>query len=212
MIVAIGRVSPMGVELLGTGFIIGESLVATAAHITAAKEDGLCVVFKSSDFLNEYQDTTNSQVQYNPAVIRSFDATSDVAILECAGQRFGPICNLRSTDTVKPLDGIFSLGYPHCVDGRMVLTAQTSTIGARVILDCGGAKRKHLVLNVLTRPGQSGSPIFSDYGARNVIAMILGSYRPSGNGTILIGNVDPAALNQTTHAISAEYIKEMINA
>jgi hypothetical protein len=36
--------------------------------------------------------------------------------------------------------------------------------------------------------------------------MVVGSYAPNGGGGILLGDVDPATLHQTTHAISAEYV------
>ena len=55
----------------------------------------------------------------------------------------------------------------------------------------------------------SGSPIIVP-GSSSISAMLIGSYAPQvTNGGISIGGIDPQTLHQTTHAISAAYIKEM---
>lgn len=65
-------------------------------------------------------------------------------------------------------------------------------------------------MNIQSRPGQSGSPIVI-HESRSIAAMLIGSYAPQDNsGRISIGGIDPQTLHQTTHAISATYIKEMI--
>jgi hypothetical protein len=89
------------------------------------------------------------------------------------------------------------------------LTEQRSSVGARIILGSQGIKTKHLVLNVQARPGQSGSPVFSDDG-KLLVAMVIGSYAPGGGGGVIVGGIDPQTLHQTTHAISAEYITEIL--
>ena len=43
-----------------------------------------------------------------------------------------------------------------------------------------------------------------------IAGILIGSYAPQVNGSISIGGIDPQTLHQTTHAISAEYIKEML--
>jgi len=40
--------------------------------------------------------------------------------------------------------------------------------------------------------------------------MVIGSYAPSIEGGIRLGNIDPYTLHQTTHAVSAEYIASML--
>lgn len=43
-----------------------------------------------------------------------------------------------------------------------------------------------------------------------LVAMIIGSYAPNSGGSISLGGVDPHTLHQTTHAVSAEYILQML--
>lgn len=64
-------------------------------------------------------------------------------------------------------------------------------------------------MNIQTRPGQSGSPVFRESDSM-LVAMIIGSYAPNSSGSISLGGVDPHTLHQTTHAVSAEYILQML--
>ena len=103
---------------------------------------------------------------------------------------------------------ISSFGFPHADNGRMVLTQQDTTIGARILIESGRIKSKHVVLNTQARPGQSGSPVFKSADGE-LIAIIIGSYAPGGGGGISLGGVDPSTLHQTTQAVSAEYLLSM---
>ena len=106
-------------------------------------------------------------------------------------------------------ENISIFGYPHCDHGRMVLTQQNTSVGAKILINSSGIKAKNIVLNIKSRPGQSGSPIIVP-GSSSISAMLIGSYAPQvTNGGISIGGIDPQTLHQTTHAISAAYIKEM---
>jgi hypothetical protein len=100
------------------------------------------------------------------------------------------------------------VGFPHVTEGRRVLTYQTITVGAKILIESSGIKTKHLVMNIQAKPGQSGSPMFSRKDGR-VVAMLLGSYAP-GQAGVIIGGINPQTLHQTTHAISSEYILNMI--
>lgn len=209
IILAVGRTGPAGISLLGTAFSIGGNRFVTAAHLTQQNDDGLILCLPWIEGINQYQDTTINQVNFRPARITTFDPIADIAILEVNDLAVATDVVLSGTDDVPPGANVSSLGFPHCGDGRMVLTYQQTVVGARVLLAAGPLKRKHLVLNVLTRPGQSGSPIFVGNSNR-ICAMLLGGYIPARQGSVLIGGIDPAALHQTTHAVSAEYIREML--
>lgn len=209
VILAVGRIGAGGVQLLGTAFHVGGGKFATAAHLTGQDENNLVLILPRVTNIAEYQDTSDTEVQTSPAKIAEFDPIHDIAILEAQSLHANSTIQLVSTDVTPPGTRIVSLGFPHCVDGRLVITQQSSTIGARVLLANGAAKAKHLVLNVLTRPGQSGSPVFVE-NTSNVCAMILGSYIPPRSESVILGDIDPASLHQTTHAISAEYIRGML--
>lgn len=208
-VMAVARNNPEGATLLGTAFWLGGGKFATAAHLLSQTDSNLVLVVANAANISDYQDTTNSHVNFITARIFKYDPIADVAILEAANPLTGTTPPLLvGTDEVGSGTDVFSLGYPHCGDGRLVLTLQSTAVGARVLLPVGPLKMKNLVLNILTRPGQSGSPVFIR-GTNKICAMILGAYAPPG-GRIKIGGVDPAALHQTTHAVSAEYIKAML--
>ena len=100
-------------------------------------------------------------------------------------------------------------GFPHCVEGRRALTFQKAEIGAKVLLASGGIKSKHAVINIQSRPGQSGSLIFSPHNQR-ISGVLMGAWAPKSSGGISLGGINPRELHQTTHCISAEYIREML--
>ena len=92
----------------------------------------------------------------------------------------------------------------------MVLTQQNTSVGAKILVNSSGIMAKNIVLNIQSRLGQSGSPIVIP-ASRSIVAMLIGSYTPQSNSRgISIGGINPQTLHQTTHAISATYIKEMI--
>jgi S1-C subfamily serine protease len=159
--------------------------------------------------LNAYQDTTDNSVKVAPTKIVQYDPIRDIAILQLPGLGMNFSYSLGGVDETAVGTEIFSLSFPHADHGRKVLTYQQGTIGARVLLGAHNAKTKHIILNSQARPGQSGSPIFDSKGNR-VLAMLIGSYAPGGGGGISLGGVDPHTLHQTTHAISAEYIAQLL--
>lgn len=207
-IFAVGRTSPTGIQLLGTAFTIGGAYLATTAHVTGPADANLCAVVPRIGQLNDYQDTTDSQVNTVPATLAAYDPIRDIAILKIDGN-FNTNIQLGSTDGLTVGSLVASIGYPHADHGRLVMTEQQSAVGARVILSAQGIKTKHIILNVQARPGQSGSPVLTIDG-RFIAAMIVGSYAPGGASGISLGGVDPHTLHQTTHAISAEYIRELL--
>lgn len=210
VIVAVGRASPAGVELLGTSFAVGERTFATAAHITNQNDAGLVLIVPKIRKLSDFQDTTDQSIQTVPVKIREYDPIHDIAILETVDIRMAFPYVLGGADDAPSGTSIISAGFPHADFGRLVLTQQASTVGARILMQAGPVKAKHLVMNVQTRPGTSGSPVL--LGNQNrVVAMVIGSYAPKiEGGGIRLGNIDPYTLHQTTHAVSAEYIASMI--
>jgi S1-C subfamily serine protease len=187
---------------------VGNGQIATTAHVSGASDKDLVVVLPRGGNLDDYQDTTDSSVKTSDAKIAEYDPVKDISILSIHAQMIMPYA-LGNADEAAVGTEIFSLGFPHADHGRLVLTYHRGNVGARILLGAQGIKTKHIVLNAQARPGQSGSPVFNANGTR-VVAMLIGSYAPGGGGGISLGGVDPHTLHQTTHAISAHYIAEMI--
>lgn len=206
----VGRITPNGVSLLGTTFFINKpGLLATAAHVVGNNDNGLVIIMNTVQSIQDYQDTSNTQVRYIPAKIKEINPLYDVCVLEVL-QKIQSNFELKSTDAIHVGENISLFGYPHCNHGRMVLTQQNTSVGAKILINSSGIKAKNIVLNIQSRPGQSGSPIVIPE-SRSIAAMLIGSYAPeSARGGISLGGIDPQTLHQTTHAISTEYIKEMI--
>lgn len=208
-IYAVARVTPEGNAVLGTAFLVGKSRLATAAHLTGGDDRGLVILLNDYKSFGEYQETKERQIQYSAVRIHAIDTFRDICILAPEGD-IEAHYKIGSTDLVVPGQTAVTFGFPHANTGRIVLTQQNVQVGAKVIIETGAISGKHLVLNTFAQPGQSGSPVF-DLEIETVVAMILGAYAPAGGGGISLGGVNPAALNQTTHAVSAEYITKMIS-
>ncbi|MED4601596.1 serine protease [Paenibacillus validus] len=207
-IVSVGRITPDGVNLLGTAFVVAHNKLATTKHVTNGDDTNLIIIVPKVRSINEYQDTSDNKIQTIKARICEIDPFKDICILtiehEVATQY-----HLSSTDTIQPGSPVITYGFPHANHGRLVLTQQDTHVGAKILIDSNGIKSKHIVLNTLARPGQSGGPVFNPSNM-SIIGMLIGAYIPNGGSGVLVGGIDPASLNQTTHVISAEYIREMI--
>jgi S1-C subfamily serine protease len=208
VVVAIGRTSPAGVQLLGTAFALGKpGFLGTASHVVGTDDTNLVIVGKPLQTLHDYQDTSDQKVHLMPVKIHASDPFHDLVVLKAKSLVFSQL-KITGADAVKVGTPVSSFGYPHADHGRMVLTQQDSSIGARILIESGGIKAKHVVLNTQARPGQSGSPVFRrDTG--ELVAVLVGSYAPGGGGEISLGGVDPHTLHQTTHAVSCEYLLKM---
>lgn len=204
--VAILRNHPSGARVLGSGFLIGEGLIATTKHVTDGDDRNLYISFPSY-IEGEYQDSRNLKMGALEVTIKEIDPIKDICILEFDGAVDVPY-KLSGTDFVQVGEPTIAYGYPHADQDRRILTQHISNVGAKVLLESNGILSKHIVLNTQARPGQSGGPVFNTTG--DIIGMLIGSFAPGGGGGISLGGVDPHTLHQTTHVISAEYIKEMI--
>ncbi|WP_246451906.1 S1 family peptidase [Alkalicella caledoniensis] len=205
----VGRITQNGINLLGTAFMLGApGYFATASHVTNNDDKNLVIILNKTESFYNYQDTTNKKVNSIPAKIHATDPFCDLSIIKVENGATSNV-NISGADECVPGDSVAIFGFPHADQGRMVLTEQRTQIGAKVMIESGGIKTKHIILNVQSRPGQSGGPIIK-LSSMEVVGILIGSYAPSSNGGISIGGIDPQTLHQTTHAVSAEYLKEMI--
>lgn len=210
MVVVIGRIGPKGIQMLGTGFFVqNDGVIATPRHVVGDSDKGLVVLMPHISDFTQYQDTSDTSCQSVPATIIESDPIRDIALIKIPELTFnGQLPQLGSFDSVDVSENIHIYGYPHCVEGRRVLTYQGAEIGSKVLLESNGIKSKYAVINIQSRPGQSGSVIFSPK-SQKIVGMLNGAYVPEGGG-ISLGGINPHELNQTTQCISAHYIKEML--
>lgn len=210
VVFALVRATPSGGCPLGTAFALGGRRIATCLHVVAGDDRGLNVVMPRDRF-DDYQDATNPEYRMQPVEIEHVDPVHDLAILRFRepSTEVDVSYSLGSTDAVAVGDAVTILGYPHLDTGRVVLTQHDTTVGARVLLGNKGIGGKHLVLNSVVRPGQSGGPV-GHPKSRTIVAVVVGSYGPQGSGKLLVSGVDPASINQSGHAVSAEYLQAMI--
>ncbi|GGY88330.1 S1 family peptidase [Shewanella fodinae] len=209
IVVVIGRVGTNGISMLGTGFFVkNNGLIATTRHVVGDSEQGLVILAPHINDINAFQDTSDTSCQAMPVKIQEIDPVKDLAILKVDAQFNGQLPTIGSFDEVEVSESVGIFGFPHCVEGRRVLTFQRAEIGSKVLLESTGIKSKYAVINTQARPGQSGSLIFSPK-LQKIVGMLNGAYAPEGAG-ISLGGINPRELHQTTQCISAEYIKEMI--
>jgi hypothetical protein len=210
VVFAVGRTTPSGVNLLGTAFLLNkEGIFATCAHVTDSNDQNLVIALKPHlNNLNDYQDTTDKQVQFVNASIKEIDPVHDLCTLETETDEKSNFI-IDSTDSLNISDNVGIFGYPHANHGRMILTHQRTEIGAKILIESSGIKSKHIVLNIQSRPGQSGGPVINLKNGK-LAAVIVGSYAPQAQGGISLGGIDPQTLHQTTHAISAQYLNDLM--
>lgn len=211
VVYAIGRLEAGGdARLLGTAFAVGGRKVATAYHVAGANTSNMVLAIPRIASIGDYQDTSETSIKMIPLELVAADPMRDLAIFSTpSGTVIQHSYSLGGSDTIPPGTAVETWGFPHAISGRMVLTQQKAHVGARILINSAGEKSKHIVLNTQAREGQSGGPVL-DARTGVVAAVLIGSYAPGGGGGISLGGVDPATLHQTTHAVSAEYLQEML--
>ncbi len=208
-VVTIGKITPQHVEMLGTGFFISSNKVATTHHVVGSQSEGIVVLAPNINDIDAYQDTSNNCCQPVQARIVDIDPIKDLAILEIEALLSGTLPEIGGFDEVIVSEEVGIFGFPHSVEGRRVLTFQKAEVGAKVLLDSNGIKSKHAVINTQSRPGQSGSLVFSPR-LEKIVGVLVGAYAPDSHSGISLGGINPRELHQTTHCISSEYLREML--
>lgn len=209
LVFSVARLCEDGATPLGTAFLINQpGILVTAAHVVGGSDSNLVIMLNNVTSINQYQDTSLNNFEYVNASIKEYDPIRDICILEIP-YKIRSSLSLGSSDLLNVGDNISLFGYPHCNHGRVILTQHNTSIGAKILFNQFGIKTKNIVLNFQAQPGQSGSPIISE-NRTSIDAILIGAYSPQNTGGISIGGINPQTLHQTTHAVSAHYIKEML--
>lgn len=208
IVMILGRITPTHIEMLGTAFMISnDGVIGTPRHVIGDNPNGIVVLMPHIGKINEYQDVSNNQCDPIEARVIEIDPIKDLALLKVNINFSGKLPSIGSLDEISVGETLEIFGFPHCTEGRRVLTFQRTEIGAKILLESNGIKSKHAVLNIQSRPGQSGSAVFSSRVGK-IVGVLIGTYAPQTG--IIIGNINPAELNQTTQIVSAEYLREMM--
>lgn len=208
IVLVIGRIQNNEINMLGTCFLIEKGkYIVVPRHVIGDSDENLAILLPSMNSINEYQDTTITRAHYINAKIIASDPFRDISILKPIKPIIAPEVLLGEIDNVKVMGQTYIIGFPHCTEGRRVLTVQEADVGAKILLESNNIKSKYIVVNTQTRPGQSGSLVYEPKSNR-IIAMLIGAFAP--NSGISLGGINPRELHQTTHCISVEYILNMI--
>lgn len=209
LVYVVGRLTPQSVQMLGTAFLISkEGHVATTHHVSGSADENLVILAPHINDINTFQDLSDTSAKPVPVEIAEIDPIRDLAILKSNLKFTGTIPTLGSFDDDNVGDPIGIFGFPHCVEGRRALTYQQTEIGAKVLMETNGIRSKHAVINTQSRPGQSGSLVFSPKD-ESISGVLVGAWIP-GKGGISLGGINPRELHQTTHCVSAEYLEDML--
>ena len=209
IVLAIGKTQNGVINMLGTCFLIEKGkYIVVPRHVIGDNDENLSIILPSMRSINEYQDTTVTRANCIGVKIIASDPFRDISILKPIQSITAPEVLLGNIDNIKIMEQTYIIGFPHCTEGRKVLTVQEADVGAKILLESNNIKSKYIVVNTQTRPGQSGSLVY-DPKSNKIIAMLIGAFAPDSG--ISLGGINPRELHQTTHCISAEYILKMLN-
>lgn len=205
----LARITPQGGESLGTCFLLNKSgHFATALHATEQSDQGLIIYGPTVEKLNDYQNASLEEHAYYEVEIVAADPIRDLCILKLKNDISNSLnLVITGTDNVRVGESVYMVGFPHATDNRSILTCQNTSVGAKTLMSSAGVDFKSMVINTQTSSGQSGSPVFK-VSNNELVGIVTGTYDSPSAG-IRFGRISPGAINQTTFAVSAEYLRNM---
>ena len=83
LVYVVGKLTPTGVQMLGTGFLVSkEGHIVTSHHVTGSENSNLVVLAPHISDINSYQDIDNNQCTPLSTTITDIDPIHDLAILK----------------------------------------------------------------------------------------------------------------------------------
>ncbi len=134
--------------------------IVVPRHVIGDNDENLSIILPSMRSINEYQDTTVTRANCIGVKIIASDPFRDISILKPIQSITAPEVLLGNIDNIKIMEQTYIIGFPHCTEGRKVLTVQEADVGAKILLESNNIKSKYIVVNTQTRPGQSGSLVY----------------------------------------------------
>lgn len=207
LVYVIGRVTPSGVEMLGTGFLVSrDGVIATTHHVVGSSDANLVILAPHTNDLNAFQDLSDTSCRTIPVAIKEIDPIRDIALLKAEIRIDGQIPPLGSFDADSVGDEIGIFGFPHCVEGRRALTYQKRRSEPKSCSKLTASNRN--MPSSTLNPGPA-NPAVSFFSKNSISGVLVGAWVP-GLGGISLGGINPKELHQTTHCVSVEYVKDML--
>jgi S1-C subfamily serine protease len=164
----LGTACGLGVE--GSGWVAGEGLVVTNAHVVAGEEDTVVQREGTGPGLD--------------AVAVAFDPTNDVAVLRVSGLGGAPALSIAPDPAVGEEAAI--LGFPQNGPYRVRAgrLGQTRAVVSQDAYGAGPVTRQMTTFRGTVQPGNSGGPIVDTQGRvlSTVFAKATGTARRGGYG------------------------------
>ena len=177
-IVVVGQ-GPAGYNSVGTGFFVGDHLIASAAHVYL--EAAKAVVDASSGQIGAYKVFRDGRRIFFPVEYRTADLAHDVVLINFNAEEVkkqNPTFEIKPSkiDDTKPElgDEVAFLGY--FAGDELPILSRTTIAGYTGSVAGGPSVQEQLILDLPANPGQSGSPVF-DFRTGGVVG-ILASFVP----------------------------------
>ncbi len=156
-----------GLGIQGSGWVAGDGVVVTNAHVVAGQDDTTVQV-------------GNEGNRYDTDPIW-FDPKNDIAILRSPGIPNVPV--LRLNAGAPPGTSAAVLGFPEngSYDVQPARLGRTGTVISRDAYDRGPVQRKITAVRGLVRSGNSGGPVVD--GSGRVVTTIFAATLRSGSGS-----------------------------
>ncbi len=169
----------------GSGFAVGNDLIATNAHVVAGEGPGRTkVLLPNGSTL--------------PATVLLFDEDRDLALLRVPGLGEAPL----PTATGSVGESVGDFGHPNGQDALALAPAEIAqdiTAVGRDLYNTHNTSRNVFVLSAVLYPGDSGSPLVNQAGSVVGVAFAIAPDRPTTAYALASSELD-AVLHETLGA------------